>query len=349
MFRGTTTLGGATKRGGPVIKRDLHTGSSKTQQYQKNAKQAIEQGMHQIVKIVQNEAKLLRPVPLFRMMRKQFVTTNNMFDLYKATRAHDNSGHRNRFSGSQDGEKGQSALYVGTPGNNGHPGQVVAEAAFYGAKADSARFSWIADAVERLKNGGGLPGDLSSIQKYFDPRILLPPGGVCIKFMLDSGKLCINLSDPDLQRKLAPSLYPALVELCLAYKQEIASNPEWENSLPPSLRREISSKREGEPLSVNNALFGSLYDVSQMFGNGVLGAGLSMLFESSRASSVLQEAYLQGSSNLVLPTTPGSPLPMVPTTIYSFDPNSRKIVSIKAEDGVSIEELPDEGSDKGKS
>lgn len=346
MFRVTTTLGAGTKRGGQVIQRDLHTVSTKTQQYQKNAKQATEQRMDQIVEIVQNEAKLLKPVPVFRITPKPFVTTNNMFDLDKATKAHDNSGHRNRFSGGENGEKGRAALYVGTAGNNGHPGHVVAEAAFYGAKADSALFGGIADAVERLKNGGGLPGDLSSIQKYFNPRILLPPGVLCIKFMLDPGKLCINLSDPDLQRKLAPSLYPALVELGLAYKQEIAYNPGWENSLPPSLRREISSKRDGDPLSVHNALFGSLYDISQMFGNGVLGAGFSMLFESSRAPSVLQKDYLQGSSNLVLPTIPGSPLPMVPTTIYSFDPNSRKIVSIKAEDGARIEELPDEGPDK---
>jgi hypothetical protein len=285
-------------------------------------------------------------------MGLKFLTTNGRYDKSKSTVANDNSSYPNRLNGAPKGAdqpKGKAALYAGTRGSNGLPGQIVAERAYY-AIDESNRdetFSNVSKAVERLQSGGGLEGDLELVKAHFDPRLILPPTHVCIKYHLNDSIPCINLSDTRTQRMLEPYLKPALIELLQAYKEELKSYPETEKLLPTFLVDEIRNKREGEALSVPAGILGEVYAISQPLGNIILAENITMSYHSARLGSVLNEEFTRNSQNLAIPTTGGQKINMEPLELYSFNPESKRIVSTKAEDGAKIG-VPEEGSGKEK-
>jgi hypothetical protein len=297
MFRQISRL--APSRPLDVPRRSVHFNAKDALNRQKSAQAAVKEKESQIVNIAHGDATLWQskkagtPVQLFRIMRLAFVTDDKgRFNSRKSRCPYDNSSFENRFSGALAGsqETGQSALYLGSAGNNGLPGQIVAERAFYASKA---LYPSMVERATRLRSRQDRPGDLEAIRSYFDPGIILPPGFGCIHYEVENSIFYINISDPEILRRLEKPLETARKELLLAYKAESESDAAFLSKLPSDLAAEIVGKSPGEPISMKGALFGSNYAISLTLGNIVLGKGYSLFWDSARGGPLCSKDSLK--------------------------------------------------------
>jgi hypothetical protein len=298
--------------------------------HERASQEAVEQETPKLQDVGSDQAKIIpKSVGVWRKTKKQWLKNGaGELSALRARTPHDNSMAPNRVNGSRDGVKsGKPAFYLTKEGKNGLPGDNAPEAALYSHFKNEKAHMAVVNAVTRVQEGKGSPGDLALIQQWYAPETLFPtPEDVMVRYKLHPrGRPIIDFADPATLEAMEEPTRRARIELLLAYKREMESNPRISERLPHNVLNEVVTKKEGEPISMAAALLGSSYAMSQAVGNILLAGGIGIAYPSARRDSVLIPAYTDGSFNLALPCRPGEPMEgLEPVSTRYFNPEMRK-------------------------
>lgn len=230
------------------------------------------------------------------MVKKQYVSKGLLLDPFKFGIGNDNSGDHYRYNAH-----GVPGKYFASFGQNGLPGNVIAESGHY-----------------KNRHNGVLP----SSQDYWAVNVVIPPTDIVV-VVQPSEYLIQEVVDPfddtllqewDLLTKEERKLWTE------AYGEIFKSAPQNEKDLHISQEMADLLTR-GQTLTTKSLLSSNGYMMSQVIGSAILLEDIGVQVPSARAHTVPQQAFLTGSSNVILPLDGSYDTGCIPVGAYevSYD------------------------------
>jgi hypothetical protein len=277
-----------------------------------------------------------------RMTKKEFVCDiwggKQSFAPRKAILGYDNSTDVLRYSGG-GGENGlpgaQSAIYLGTQSKALIYPTITAELAYYTDKKKYAELQ-----------GEPAVSPYDSQRDYFDPHKVFPSTKVVIEYIPSPTLRVLNLTLAEIREGLSYVLRPHLIKTADALRMLIETVPDYEIQqwMDSATRNEVEKLSSGQPVSIDAAFRLPTYSLTAPLGNALLEANIGVVFTSARQDVVPVQEYMDNAANVALPMRPGLDLPIMPSRLFVFRAQDRKLQSILASDGQDLSSLSEEAA-----
>lgn len=283
--------------------------------------QLIQQMQNQIgfTSKIKYVARPFRDKMVGRFVNTEYVTgSNETFSTFKLNNIFDNRQFKNRFSGG-DQPSVYPVWYVSTIGHNGLPGSAWMEAAFY---SDKDKFHETERAVKQKA--------LDVVRAFHDPEKVM--ANKCLVRYRRSdiwNPKVVDLTDPEILHFFDHELKDIRKRFFdqLVLETETGEHDVIGGFSPEKLHAILSS---GEVSAEDMLISSDLYSIPQIIGNAISTSGMVLRYPSARLKTAINQDFVDGSSNCVLPMSSMKQLELM--DVHEFDANERRFKKTEAED-----------------
>lgn len=270
----------------------------------------------QIVQLADSSCKFIYDCRVGRRTKRSHVMTNGLLDSSKLVKGFDNSGSKWRWNGCKN-----EFNFVDPA-----PGYYCSTVSRYG------QFSAVASEFGYYEN---LSSGLKPQQvEYWKPSRLFPPDTVLIDLSTPKSthhtppiRVFEPFDESNLQWLEVIFGTPVMAEmteqlLCINFEAPESERIKYISKPMDDELRIIKSSKRGV-LTLKSLMTSPSYGLSSLVGNACLGAEIGIVAPSARASDVPQQAFLDGSSNVVLPVKKDNSTSLVLNGVWDFVPDSK--------------------------